>query len=246
MSVSTFRRFNNLAPQSQLYHVQMLRLEQNSAKTLDGRPLGEDVGELQRGGDAENPNVTGGDTLADEVQVDLHMFRALMLHGIGGEVDRTDIFAVDEGGHLEVGLKKMVKEEAMWGALRSAGREEGSRRGRDGRRRWGWATRRRQGERRQERTVRRRVQRPNGEEGGARPQRRCRRRPGASVGGLGAPHRRPQGGSPAGTTQQGGAAPGRVPTAPVTDGGEGVAARGKRRWPGGAAPGRVPTAWSPR
>jgi hypothetical protein len=35
---------------------------------------------MQRGGDAENPNVTGGDTLADEVQVDLR--------GIGGEVDR--------------------------------------------------------------------------------------------------------------------------------------------------------------
>jgi hypothetical protein len=29
--------------------------------------LGEDVGELQRGGDAENPNVTSSDTLADEV-----------------------------------------------------------------------------------------------------------------------------------------------------------------------------------
>jgi hypothetical protein len=27
------------------------------------QPLGEDVGELQRGGDVENPNVTGDDTL---------------------------------------------------------------------------------------------------------------------------------------------------------------------------------------
>ena len=29
------------------------------------------------------------------------MLRALMLHGIGGEVDRTDVVAVDEGGVLE-------------------------------------------------------------------------------------------------------------------------------------------------
>jgi hypothetical protein len=56
---------------------------------------------LQRGGDAENPNVTGSDTLADELQVDLHMLRALMMHGVGGEVDRTDIAARDEGCALK-------------------------------------------------------------------------------------------------------------------------------------------------
>jgi hypothetical protein len=55
---------------------------------------------MQRGGDAENPNVTGSDTFEHEVQVDLHMFRALMLHGVGGEVDRADVVAVDEGGAL--------------------------------------------------------------------------------------------------------------------------------------------------
>jgi hypothetical protein len=53
--------------------------------------LGEDVGELHRGGDAENPNVTGGDTLGDEVQVDLHVLCVLMLHGIGGVVDRLTL-----------------------------------------------------------------------------------------------------------------------------------------------------------
>jgi hypothetical protein len=59
---------------------------------------------MQRGGDAENPNVTGSDTFEHEVQVDLHMFRALMLHGVGGEVDRADVVAVDEGGALGGGL----------------------------------------------------------------------------------------------------------------------------------------------
>jgi nucleoside-triphosphatase THEP1 len=63
--------------------------------------LGEDVGELQCNGDAESPNVNASDTLADEVQVDLHMLRALMLHRISGKVDRADVVAVDEGGALE-------------------------------------------------------------------------------------------------------------------------------------------------
>jgi hypothetical protein len=39
--------------------------------------------------------------LADEVQVDLHVLRALMLHEIGGDVDRADVVAVDEGGALK-------------------------------------------------------------------------------------------------------------------------------------------------
>jgi nucleoside-triphosphatase THEP1 len=64
---------------------------------------------LQRGGDAENPNVTGSDTLADEVQVNLHVLRALMLHGIGGEVDRADVVAVDESGALK-GTVELVEE----------------------------------------------------------------------------------------------------------------------------------------
>jgi hypothetical protein len=65
---------------------------------------------LQRGGDAENPNVTSSDTLADEVQVNLHVLRALMLHGIGGEVDRADVVAVDEGGALK-GTAKLSEDD---------------------------------------------------------------------------------------------------------------------------------------
>jgi hypothetical protein len=61
----------------------------------------EDVGELHRGGDAKDPNVTGSDTLVGDMQVDLPVLRALMLHKIGVEVDRADVVAVDEGGTLE-------------------------------------------------------------------------------------------------------------------------------------------------
>jgi hypothetical protein len=61
----------------------------------------EDVSKLQRGEDTENQNITSGDKLPDEVQTDLHTLRALMLHGIGGEVDSVDVVAVDEGGAMK-------------------------------------------------------------------------------------------------------------------------------------------------
>jgi hypothetical protein len=34
--------------------------------------------------------ITDSDTLADRVDVDLHVFHTLMMHGIGGEIDRID------------------------------------------------------------------------------------------------------------------------------------------------------------
>jgi hypothetical protein len=71
---------------------------------------------MQRGGDAENTNVTGSDTLADEVYVDLHVLRALMLHEIGGEVDCADVIVVDEGGTLK-GDMELVEELAQLAGL---------------------------------------------------------------------------------------------------------------------------------
>jgi hypothetical protein len=40
--------------------------------------------------------IFNGDTLADEVQVNLHMLRALELDEVGGDVDGADVVAVDE------------------------------------------------------------------------------------------------------------------------------------------------------
>ena len=39
-----------------------------------------------------------GDPFPNEVEVDLHVLGALMLNGVGGEVDGADVVAVDEGG----------------------------------------------------------------------------------------------------------------------------------------------------
>jgi hypothetical protein len=54
--------------------------------------------------------------LPDEVQVDVHVLHALMLHGIGGEVDDANVVAVDEGGALE-GTMELVEELSQPGSL---------------------------------------------------------------------------------------------------------------------------------
>ena len=50
------------------------------------------------------------------MQIDLHVLRALMLHGIGGEVDHADVVAVDEGGALK-GAMEFVEQLAQPGGL---------------------------------------------------------------------------------------------------------------------------------
>jgi hypothetical protein len=50
------------------------------------------------------------------MQVDLYVLRALMLHEVGGEVDRTDVVAVDESGALE-GTVELVEELTQPGGL---------------------------------------------------------------------------------------------------------------------------------
>jgi hypothetical protein len=79
------------------------------------KPLGEDVGELRSGRVAENADITDNDTLADEVEVDLHVLHVLMLHEIG-EVDRDDIVAVDKGGECK-GAVKLMKKLTELGSL---------------------------------------------------------------------------------------------------------------------------------
>ena len=60
-----------------------------------GQSLGEDVSKLGGGRDMEYPNIADGDSVAHEMQVDLHMLRPMMLDGIGGEIHGADVVAVD-------------------------------------------------------------------------------------------------------------------------------------------------------
>jgi hypothetical protein len=45
----------------------------------------------------QDAGITGGHVLPHKVEVDLDMLRALVLNGVGGEVDGADVVAVDEG-----------------------------------------------------------------------------------------------------------------------------------------------------
>jgi hypothetical protein len=46
----------------------------------------------------EDTNVSNSNTLADKVKINLNMLGALVLNGVGGEVDGTDVIAVDQSG----------------------------------------------------------------------------------------------------------------------------------------------------
>jgi len=45
----------------------------------------------------EDADITSGNVLPNEVQIDLDVLGSLMLNGVGGHVDGTDVVAVDQG-----------------------------------------------------------------------------------------------------------------------------------------------------
>jgi hypothetical protein len=87
----------------------MLRRCSPRASRSSTKGLREDDSELCSGQDAENSNIADGITLVDEVEDNLHVLRALMLHEIGGEKDHVDVVAVDEGGACE-GVVELLKQ----------------------------------------------------------------------------------------------------------------------------------------
>jgi hypothetical protein len=44
----------------------------------------------------QDTDITDGHVFLHKVEVDIDMLRALMLNGVGGEVDGTDVVTVDE------------------------------------------------------------------------------------------------------------------------------------------------------
>ena len=57
----------------------------------------------------KNTDGSNGDPFSDEVEVDFHVLGALMLNGVGGEVDGADVVAVDEAGRLQRVMKFLEK-----------------------------------------------------------------------------------------------------------------------------------------
>jgi hypothetical protein len=45
----------------------------------------------------QDADITGGHVLPHKAEADLDMLHALVLNGVGGEVDGVDVVAVDEG-----------------------------------------------------------------------------------------------------------------------------------------------------
>jgi hypothetical protein len=58
----------------------------------------------------KDPHLAHGHPITDKVEVDLYMLRPLVLDGVGGEVDRTDVVAVDQcaPGGRSVQLSKQL------------------------------------------------------------------------------------------------------------------------------------------
>jgi hypothetical protein len=67
----------------------------------------------------EDPHLADGNPVTDEVKVDLHMLGPLVLHGVGGEVDRTDVVAVDDRGPAK-GAMELGQELPELGSLSHA------------------------------------------------------------------------------------------------------------------------------
>ena len=53
----------------------------------------------------EDPNIADSNPFVNEVQVDLHMLRPLMLNGVGREIHDAGVVAVDERALGERAMK---------------------------------------------------------------------------------------------------------------------------------------------
>jgi hypothetical protein len=52
----------------------------------------------------QDVDITDSHTFPHKVEVDLDMFRALVLNDVGGEVDTADVVAVDEGALRQLSM----------------------------------------------------------------------------------------------------------------------------------------------
>jgi hypothetical protein len=57
----------------------------------------------------QNTNITNGDSLSDEVKIDLNVLGVLMLHRVRGHVYGTDVVAVHQCGAPKRGMQLQEK-----------------------------------------------------------------------------------------------------------------------------------------
>jgi hypothetical protein len=85
-------------------------------KYRGGKTFREDVGELRCHRDMKDVDLTDDNLLSDEMKINRHMLRALMLNGVGGEVHNTDVIAVNESAARWWSLE-LMQEMAQPGGL---------------------------------------------------------------------------------------------------------------------------------
>ena len=73
----------------------------------------------------EDPNIADSNPVVNEVQVDLHMLRPLMLNGVGGEIHGADVVTVDERA---LGERAMELRQELSKTARRLGTEAGDNR----------------------------------------------------------------------------------------------------------------------
>jgi hypothetical protein len=102
---------NTLTPPSRSHNSATADVETGPKliKHRGGDTLHKNVGELRCHRDMEDADLTDGNILSDEMKINLHMLRALMLNGVGGEVHDVDVVTVDESAARWRSLELMQK-----------------------------------------------------------------------------------------------------------------------------------------
>jgi hypothetical protein len=80
------------------------------------KALGEDIGILRAGGYVKDLDMTESNLIADEVEINLYVLRALMLDWVAGHVDGADVITEDHCSSAERSVK-LQKELAKPGSL---------------------------------------------------------------------------------------------------------------------------------
>jgi hypothetical protein len=97
-SCTSHRNIHNLTPPAvETLATTYVEIGPEFREHRGGQSLGENVSELGGRRSVEDTNVSDSDALVDKVEINLNILCALVLDGVGGEIDHIDIVVVDEG-----------------------------------------------------------------------------------------------------------------------------------------------------
>jgi hypothetical protein len=71
----------------------------------------------------EDADLIDGNLLSDKIKINLHIFSALMLNGVGEEVHIADVVAVDKGASRQWGLELVEQLSQASGLSHAVGND---------------------------------------------------------------------------------------------------------------------------